>query len=40
MKNLYEGKGYDAITTDLKKQLKALIAQNKDDEALAAMAQD
>ena len=40
MKNLYGQKKYEAITTDLKKQLQQLCIQNKDQEALKALAQN
>lgn len=40
MTNLYGRKAYDAIVTDLKKQLKTLTEQNKDDEALSILAQN
>jgi arylsulfatase A-like enzyme len=40
MKNLYGQKKYDAITADLKKQLEQLCIQNKDQEALKALAQN
>lgn len=40
MKNLYGQKKYAAITLDLKKQLKQLCIENKDEEALRFLAQE
>ena len=40
MKNLYGQKKYAAITLDLKKQLKHLCIENKDEEALRFLAQE
>ena len=40
MKNLYGQKKYEAITADLKNQLQQLCIENKDKEALNALAQN
>ena len=40
MKNLYGQKKYAAITLDLKKQLKQLCTENKDEEALRFLARE
>ena len=40
MKNLYGQKKYAVITLDLKKQLKQLCIENKDEEALRFLAQE
>lgn len=39
MNNLYGKKGYEAIVSDLKAQLKQLCIENKDEEALKALDQ-
>ena len=39
MNNLYGKKNYEAIVLDLKAQLKQLCIENKDEEALKALAQ-